>query len=98
MSDPTTLYQQVIAKCWADESFKQQVLADPVSAFKREGIEIPAGVRLQVLENTEQVFHLVIPARPTEVTDDMLAGAAGGGYFDMPTGYFDIPKHWHMKV
>jgi hypothetical protein len=36
---------QVIAKCWADEGFKQKVLADPVATLSAEGVELPAGLR-----------------------------------------------------
>ena len=28
----------VLAKCWADASFKQQLLTDPVAALKAEGV------------------------------------------------------------
>ena len=34
MNDQTQQYQQIIAKCWADEAFKQQLIADPVGTLK----------------------------------------------------------------
>jgi len=78
MNDQSKQYQQLIAKCWADESFKQRILADPAETLKAEGIEVPEGVRMQVVENTAQVFTLVIPARPTNLSDAMLETVAGG--------------------
>ena len=81
MNDQSNQYQQLIAKCWADEAFKQRLLADPAGTLKAEGMAVPAGVRVQVVENTAQVFTLVIPARPTDVSDVDLSGA-GGGYQD----------------
>lgn len=70
---------QMIAKCWSDDSFKQQLLADPVATLKAEGFEFPAGVSVKVLENTAEVIHLVLPVRATELSDADLDAVAGGG-------------------
>lgn len=78
MNDQTQQYQQIIAKCWADEAFKQQLIADPVGTLKKEGIDIPDGITIHAVENTDTVFHLVIPPRPDDLSDDELDGAAGG--------------------
>jgi hypothetical protein len=80
MNDQTMQYQQIIAKCWADEGFKQQLLADPVATLKQAGAELPEGLTLRVLENTERVLNLVIPAKMTDLDDEALKGSAGGGW------------------
>lgn len=72
-------FQQIIAKCWADEHFKQRLLADPAGTLKQEGIEVPAGVMVKVVENTAQVVNLVIPQKPTDLDDEALIIATGGG-------------------
>ena len=72
-------FQQIIAKCWADEHFKQRLLADPAETLKQEGIKVPAGVMVKVVENTAQVVNLVIPQRPTDLDDEALIIATGGG-------------------
>jgi Nitrile hydratase, alpha chain len=69
---------QLIAKCWADEGFKQKVLADPAATLKAEGVELPVGVSFKVHENTDKVVHLVIPAKPTDLSEEDLANATGG--------------------
>jgi hypothetical protein len=84
MNDQSKQYQQLIAKCWADDAFKQRLLADPAGTLKAEGIEVPAGVRVQVVENTPQEFTLILPTRPDDLSDEMLAGAVGGRYRDNP--------------
>jgi len=71
-------FQRIIAKCWADEAFKQALIADPVATLRHEGIELPAELRVTVLENTPSQIHLVIPPVPTELSDDDLDGVAGG--------------------
>ncbi len=81
MNDHAKQYQQLIAKCWDDEAFKQRLLADPAGTLKAEGIEVPEGVRVQVVENTGQVSTLVIPARPTDLSDELLAQVSGGFKF-----------------
>jgi hypothetical protein len=82
---------QLIAKCWADEGFKQKLLADTMATLKAEGAELPAGLTVKALENTDKVFHLVIPAKPTDLSDadlDQVGGGGGGG------GDFCDPATW----
>ena len=78
MNDQAKQYQQLIAKCWADDAFKQRLLADPAGTLAAEGMAVPEGMTLRVVEDTAQAVTLVIPARPTELTDEALVGAAGG--------------------
>ena len=69
---------QVIASAWSDESFKAKLLASPAETLKAEGVEVPAGVKVKAVENTKEVFHLVIPAKPAELSDEDLDQVAGG--------------------
>ena len=69
---------QLIAKCWTDEGFKQKVLADPAATLRAEGLELPADLSYVAHENTDEVFHLIIPAKPTELSDEDLDQAVGG--------------------
>jgi hypothetical protein len=69
---------QLIAKCWADEVFKQKILANPAAILRGEGMELPADLSIVAHENTDKVFHLVIPAKPTELSDEDLAHVASG--------------------
>jgi nitrile hydratase alpha subunit len=72
---------EIIAKCWADESFKQRLLADANAALKAEGVNVPAGVSIKVLENTDKVINFVLPAKPGgELSDDDLARVSGGTF------------------
>lgn len=71
---------QIIAKCWADEGFKRKLLRDPAATLKAEGMELPAGLSVKAMENTDKVFHLVIPAKPTDLSDEELDKVAGGGW------------------
>ena len=69
---------EIVAKCSADQAFKRKLLADPASTLKAEGMEMPASMAIRVLENTDKVFHLVIPAKQTDLSDEELDRVAGG--------------------
>lgn len=64
--------QKVIAKAWADEAFRQKLLADPSATLKEEGLETPPGVEVRVLESTDEVYYFVLPPKPSDVDLDDL--------------------------
>src|SRR3954453_10056698 len=64
---------QVVARAWSDEAFKQRLLAEPHAVLQEHGIRLREDVTIRVLENTADVVHLVLPARPS--TD--VAGYSG---------------------
>jgi hypothetical protein len=78
MNDQGKEIGKIIAKCWSDEAFKQKLLADPAATLKAEGVALPAGIQIKAIEDTAQTVHLVIPANPTELSDEQLDSAAGG--------------------
>ncbi len=73
---------QVIAKAWADEAFKQRLLKDATAVLKEEGVEVPAGMTVKAVENTDAVFHLVVPPKQDGMAgvldEDALLAVAGG--------------------
>jgi hypothetical protein len=72
-------YGQVVAKAWADEAFKQRLLAEPATVLREQGIELPDGLEVQVVENTEQRAYLVLPKPPQgELSVTELDQASGG--------------------
>lgn len=76
---------KIIAKCWADEGFKQKLLADPAATLKAEGMELPPGLSVKALENiTGEMFYLVIPAKPTDLTEEDLIQLKTMGTIDGP--------------
>lgn len=74
MSDDENIYQQIIAKCWLDESFKNKLLSDPIGTLKSEGIQIPTGVSVTAVENMHDNFTLVIPPKPLDLSIEQIAG------------------------
>ena len=78
---------KIIAKSLEDEAFKRQLMADPAAVLKAEGIEIPAGITVKVVADTESVRHIVLPAvgrveLSDRELDSVCAGLAGGTPID----------------
>lgn len=72
--------QRIIAKAWADEAFKAALLADPAATLAQEGITLPPGLTLKVVENTPQTMHVILPQPPAEALSDEAVGAVAGGF------------------
>lgn len=76
------LESKVVARAWADESFRERLKADPRAAVAEEtGITVPESINVEVLEETPETAYLVIPTNRVAVADEQL-DAAGGGYGD----------------
>ena len=72
-------YGQVVARAWADDEFKARFLADPAAVLQEEGIDMPEGVELRAVENTDKVAYLSLPLQPSdELSDEQLSQMAGG--------------------
>jgi hypothetical protein len=54
---------RMMARAWADESFKQRLLAEPAAVLREYGVDVPPGRSVKIVENTNQVVYLVLPAR-----------------------------------
>jgi len=80
MPETDNEFAKIIAKAWRDPAFKAELIANPAAALKAEGIDVPAGMTVTVLENTDKQFHLVLPPAPSgELSEDDLEAVAGGG-------------------
>jgi hypothetical protein len=71
--------QEIIARTWVDEEFKHRLITDPVATLAAEGATIPPGLQIKAVENTDRVFHLVLPLKPTHLSDLELERIAAGG-------------------
>jgi len=79
MSKNEPEFAKIIAKAWRDPAFKAELIANPAAALEAEGINVPAGMVVTVVENTDKQFHLVLPpVLSDELSEDDLEAAAGG--------------------
>lgn len=99
--EPPQPMGQIMARCWSDASYKVKLLADPVTVLHAEGVPVPEGVQVRVLENTAQVTHLVIPARPAGLSDQMLDEVVGAGdttSSTAPASSRDIMRNYQAAI
>lgn len=100
MSEQGNPMGKIIAKALKDESFKKQLIADPAGTLKAEGIEIPEGISVKVVADSESVRHMVLPAIPGDVTDEMLESIVAGNSWGSPSGHHQLsgialcPTRW----
>jgi hypothetical protein len=73
-------FGDIISKCWQDAAFKQRFLTDPKAVLAEFEIEVPAGLNVKVVENTDDTLFLTIPPKPVrgELSDKDLEGVSGG--------------------
>jgi hypothetical protein len=73
------VWDQIVAKALADAAFKRRLLADPAAVLAEHAIPVPPGIQFRIVEDTEQVRHLVLPmCRGGEMTEGELARVAAG--------------------
>lgn len=65
-TDFINAYEKIVAKAWSDKSFKETLFADPVTVFKEYNIEIPEGMEIRLVENTDKVLNFTFPLKPTD--------------------------------
>lgn len=53
-----------VAKAWADEDYKKRLMSDSPKVLKEEMIDVPAGMKIKVVENTRDTVYMVLPAAP----------------------------------
>ena len=74
-------HAQLVAQAWLDPAFRSRLLASPATALQEQGIAVPASVEVRVVEDTDRVVYVHLPAQPaTDVfTMEQLAQVVGGG-------------------
>ena len=58
---------EVVLKAWTDEDFRQRLLADPATVLQENGVRVPPGVAVKVVEDTDDVNYFVLPSKPADM-------------------------------
>jgi len=79
---------RMVQKAWQDPAYRKRLLANPRGVLSeelakiKEGVAVPANVKVTVLEEKMDQIYLVIPVNPRDVTgllgDEQLQNVAGG--------------------
>jgi hypothetical protein len=73
------IWAKVIAKAWSDPGFKKRLLNDPTVVLRENGLELPPGAQFKINENTDKMYYLTLPQKPSgELTEESLLKIAAG--------------------
>lgn len=81
MAGRQELEAKIVKKAWEDAAFKQALVSDPRKAIEEAlGASLPAGIGVQVIEESKDKMCLVIPVKPDDMalSDAELEAVAGG--------------------
>jgi hypothetical protein len=85
MTEERNALTDLFAACWKDDALKARFMADPKAVLAERGIEMPDGMDVTVVENSDNTVHITLPMAPdghAELSDEELSNAAGGVYTD----------------
>jgi len=94
MADWQKIEEELIARAWEDEKFRDLLIRDPQAALAQAGLTLPADAVLKVIPDIPEgeipakagVHTLVVPPRPNidemdeiKLSEEELEMVAGGG-------------------
>ena len=86
----SNIMKAFLKRASSDATFAKAVLERPQTLFEELNLPAPPeGVELKAVQNDSTTFHVVMPPSPnTNVTDEVLAGVAGGDINDIRASSF----------
>ncbi len=78
---------ELFAACWKHEALKARFMSDPKAVLTEHGIKVPDSIDVNVVENSDNTVHITMPKTPAgvhDLSDEELAGAAGGFWDEAP--------------
>jgi len=57
-------YGKIVAKAWLDPAFKQRLMENPTEVIEEEGIDVPEGIEVRVIETPESKRYFILPEEP----------------------------------
>ena len=81
MSNDRKSWTEFVARYYGDQEFAKTVDADPTAALRKAGFSLPAGKKAQLVKNTSETVHFVLPdssatGLDTEELQDIYAGCS----------------------
>ena len=55
------IFAGIVARYYGDADFKARLDANPTQVLREEGLEIPDGVSVKLLFNTDELLNIVLP-------------------------------------
>lgn len=91
-------WAKLFAEAWSDDKFKERLMRHPRSVLKEFEIDVPTGVKIKVVENTDKVRYITLPPKPdasaTELDEKELGAVAAGFTSSSSTTFACRPPTW----
>lgn len=72
----------IVARAWADDEFRDRLVANPKAVLRENGLEIAPDVQVNVVEDSGSVRHFILPANPAgDLCEEELSPTAGADSF-----------------
>ena len=70
-------WSRIIARAWADDTFRDRLLSDPKAVLLEQGYETTRDVCVSVGESTEmqstdEILYLALPPKPVDLSEEEL--------------------------
>ena len=81
MTEQNNPLTDLFAACWKDDALKARFMADPKAVLAERGIEMPDGMDVKGVENSDNTVHITMPMAPDgheELSMEELSSVAGG--------------------
>jgi hypothetical protein len=81
MTEERNKLAELFAACWKDEALKARFMTDPKAVLAEHGMDVPANIDVNVVENSDNTVHITMPMAPAgaaNLSDEELRNAAGG--------------------
>ena len=81
MTEQRNALAKVFAACWKDEALKARFMTDPKAVLAEYGVDVPANIDVNVVENSDNTVHITMPQAPSDsagLSDEELKNVAGG--------------------
>ena len=86
MTEERNQLAKLFAACWKDDALKQRFMNDPKAVMAERGIDVPDGIDVNVVENSDNTVHITMPQAPTgvaDLSDEQLRNVAGGNTYSI---------------
>ncbi len=83
-------YGKFMSRVQGDPELRARVFAAPTDVLKEQGLDIPREVEIRVVEDSAEVWHVILPPSPNAALADASMEAVAGGtpHGDrLPVGY-----------
>ena len=81
MTEERNQLAELFAACWKDEALKARFMSDPKAVLAEYGMDVPEGMDVNVVENSDNCVHITMPVASgghQDLSDEELSAAAGG--------------------